>query len=83
MHEALAIATHNGFFVRILELTRQIRDQGEWGRLKAKSLTAPRRAQYEQQHRALVDALRDRDAVAAKLTLISHLDQIQQNLFED
>ena len=83
LHEALAIATHNGFFVRILELTRQIRDQGEWGRLKAKSLTAPRRAQYEQQHRALVDALRDRDAVAAKLTLISHLDQIQQNLFED
>ena len=83
LHEALAVATHNGFFVRILALTREIRDQGGWGRLKARSLTAPRRARYEQQHRALVDALRDRDAALAKRTLISHLDQIQQNLFED
>jgi len=83
LHKALALATHNGFFVRILELTQRIRDQGEWGRLKAKSLTAPRRAQYEQQHRALVEALRDRDAAAAERMLIQHLDQIQRNLFED
>ena len=82
LHTALAVATHNGFFVRILELTQRVRDQGEWGRLKAKSLTGPRRAQYEQQHRALVDALRDRDAEAAERMLVLHLDQIQRNLFE-
>jgi DNA-binding FadR family transcriptional regulator len=83
LHTALAVATHNGFFVRILELTQRVRDQGEWGRLKARSLTGPRRAQYEQQHRALVDALRDRDAEEARRMLIQHLDQIQQNLFGD
>lgn len=83
LHKALAVATHNAFFVRILDLTQRVRDQGEWGRLKAKSLTAQRRAQYEQQHRALVDALRDRDAAAAARLLIAHLDQIQRNLFED
>lgn len=82
LHKALALATHNGFFVCILELTQRVRDQGEWGRLKAKSLTAPRRRQYEQQHRALVDALRDRDAAAAEKMLIQHLDQIQRNLFD-
>ena len=81
LHTALAVATHNGFFVRILELTQRVRDQGEWGRLKARSLTGPRRAQYERQHRALVDALRDRDEEAAQRLLIEHLDQIQQNLF--
>ena len=75
------MATHNGFFVRILELTQRVRDQGEWGRLKARSLNGPRRAQYEQQHRELVDALRDRDAEASTRLLIQHLDQIQQNLF--
>jgi DNA-binding FadR family transcriptional regulator len=83
LHTALAVATHNGFFVRILELTQRVRDQGEWGRLKARSLTGSRRAQYERQHRALVDALRDRDAEAAQRVLIEHLDQIQRNLFGD
>jgi DNA-binding FadR family transcriptional regulator len=83
LHKALALATHNAFFVRILELTQRVRDQGEWGRLKAKSLTAARRAQYEQQHRALVDALRDRDAAGAARLLVEHLDQIRRNLFED
>ena len=81
LHTTLAVATHNGFFVRILELTQRVRDQGEWGRLKARSLNGPRRAQYEQQHRELVDALRDRDAEASTRLLIQHLDQIQQNLF--
>lgn len=83
LHTALAVATHNGFFVRILELTQRVRDQGEWGRLKARSLNGTRRAQYEQQHRALVDALRDRDAEAAERVLVQHLDQIQRNLFGD
>jgi len=82
LHKALALATHNGFFVRILELTQRVRDQGEWGRLKARSLTAPRRKEYEQQHRDLVDALRDRNAAAAEKMLIRHLDQIQRNLFD-
>jgi DNA-binding FadR family transcriptional regulator len=82
LHKALAVATHNAFFVRILDLTQRVRDQGEWGRLKAKSLTTQRRAQYEQQHRALVDALRDRDAAGAARLLIEHLDQIQRNLFD-
>lgn len=83
LHKALAVATHNGFFVHILELTQRVRDQGEWGRLKAKSLTGARRAQYERQHRALVDALRDRDEAGAQRMLVQHLDQIQRNLFED
>lgn len=83
LHKALAVATHNGFFVHILELTQRVRDQGEWGRLKAKSLTGERRAQYERQHRALVDALRDRDEAGAQRMLVQHLDQIQRNLFEN
>lgn len=83
LHKALAVATHNAMFVHILALSKRVRDQGEWGRLKAKSLTAQRRAEYEQQHRALVDALRDRDATAAARLLIEHLEQIQRNLFED
>jgi len=81
LHKAFATATHNSFFLQILELANRVREQGEWGRLKRNSLTAERRAQYEQQHRAIVAALKDRDASQARALLLGHLEQIQQNLF--
>jgi len=81
LHEAFAEATHNSFFLKILELTTLVREEGEWGRLKKNSLTPERRSQYEVQHRAIVAALRDRDEVLAKQTLDAHLLQVQRNLF--
>jgi DNA-binding FadR family transcriptional regulator len=81
LHKAFALATHNSFFLRVLELTNEVREQGEWGRLKRTSLTPERRREYEEQHRAIVDALRDRDAEAACDLLVAHLRQIQHNLF--
>ena len=82
LHKSFAEATHNSFFMQILELTNQVREQGEWGRLKRKSLTQERRTQYELQHRAMVDALKDRDADQARMLLTAHLQQIQRNLFD-
>ncbi|HEY0297061.1 MAG TPA: FCD domain-containing protein [Bordetella sp.] len=81
LHEALATATHNNFFRQILALATQVREQGEWGRLKQKSLTAEHRAAYEAQHRSLVEALKNRDETAARQALGQHLRQIQRNLF--
>lgn len=81
LHRTFALATHNSFFLKILELTNRVRDQGEWGRLKRHSLTPERRKEYEAQHRAIVEALRDRDAEAAISGLTGHLRQIQHNLF--
>src|SRR3546814_16454240 len=60
LHRAFAQATHNSFFLHILDLTNRVREQGEWGRLKRNSLTAARRRQYETQHRGIVDALKER-----------------------
>jgi DNA-binding FadR family transcriptional regulator len=81
LHRAFAAATHNTFFLRVLELTNEVREQGEWGRLKRQSLTPERRGQYEAQHRAIVEALRDRDAEVACELLTNHLRQIRENLF--
>jgi DNA-binding FadR family transcriptional regulator len=81
LHRTFALATHNTFFLRILELTNEVREQGEWGRLKRTSLTPERRAEYEGQHRAIVNALRDRDAALACELLTAHLRQIRHNLF--
>lgn len=81
LHKAFAVATHNSFFLLVLELTNKVREQGEWGSLKRKSLTPERREQYQQQHRQIVAALIDRDAERAQALLLAHLDQIQENLF--
>ncbi|QEU01884.1 FadR family transcriptional regulator (plasmid) [Pseudomonas oryzihabitans] len=81
LHQAFAEATHNSFFLKILELTTQIREEGEWGRLKKNSLTPERRRQYEEQHRAIVNALRDRDEQLSRELIEAHLIQVQRNLF--
>ena len=81
LHRTFALATHNSFFLKVLELTNRVREQGEWGRLKRHSLTPERRKEYEAQHRAIVEALRDRDADQAGEVLTGHLRQIQHNLF--
>jgi len=82
LHQALAQATHNHFFLQVLALTNRVRQQGDWGRLKRNSLTPQRRTEYECQHRAIVAALEDRDAQQARDALTAHLTQIQRNLFE-
>ena len=81
LHRAFALATHNSFFIKILELTKLVREQGEWGRFKRRSLTPERRKEYQIQHRAIVEALRDRDADAASAVLSGHLREIQEHLF--
>src|SRR5690606_37204634 len=82
LHQALAQATHNHFFLQVLALTNRVRQQGDWGRLKRNSLTPQRRVEYERQHRAIVAALEDRDAQQAREALKAHLEQIQLNLYE-
>jgi len=81
LHRAFARATHNAFFLQVLDLTNRIREQGEWGRLKRRSLTPERREAYQVQHRQIVAALKDRDAEQATDFLRAHLYLIQRNLF--
>lgn len=80
LHEALSQAAHNGFLTLTLRLMTEVRDTGEWGRLKREALSVERRQRYQDQHRALVAALRDRDESAASLILREHLREVQANL---
>lgn len=82
LHKEFAFSTHNAFFLQILTLTNEVRDRGEWGLLKRKSLTAERRDLYQQQHRDIVKSLRDRDEKSARDLLYEHLFTVQKNLFD-
>jgi DNA-binding FadR family transcriptional regulator len=79
-HELIARAAHNSFVANLFKLMNQARAQGEWGMLKKRSLTPERRLAYQSEHRALLQAIKDRDPVQAKALAIEHLVHVRRNL---
>lgn len=80
LHEAIAQAAHNGFIVGVFKLMNEARSQGEWGVLKRRSATPERRLAYQRQHRALVEAIRERDAEKARALSLAHLVEVRTNM---
>jgi DNA-binding FadR family transcriptional regulator len=83
LHEAIADAAHNGCITQVFRLVNRARTQGEWGLLKRRSATPERRAEYQREHRALVHALRQRDAETARSLCLAHLRHVRRNLLGD
>lgn len=80
LHEAMADAAHNGFITAVFHLMSEARSQNEWGMLKRRSATPERRLEYQQEHRALVAALKDRDATRARALCLAHLVHVRTNM---
>jgi len=80
LHEVIAQAAHNSFVTQVFTLMNHARAQGEWGMLKKRSLTPERRLAYQREHRALVQAIRQRDPVQARALALDHLQHVQRNL---
>lgn len=58
----------------------QARAQGKWGMLKKRSLKLERRMAYPSEHRALLNAIKARDPMQAKLFATEHLEHVRRNL---
>ena len=82
LHQALATATHNRFVTRVLDMVAAVREQSEWGKLKDRIVTPERRLKYQEEHRAIVSALKARDAERARDSILAHLQHARRNLFE-
>ena len=80
LHEAIADAAHNGFIAGVFRLMNEVRAQSEWGVLKRRSATPERRLEYQHEHRALVAALKDRDAERARALCLAHLVHVRTNM---
>lgn len=80
LHEVIAEAAHNTFVASVFQLMNQARSEAEWGMLKRRSATPERRLDYQQEHRALVSALKQRDAVQAKALCTAHLVHVRSNM---
>lgn len=81
LHQALATATHNRFVIRVLDMVTAVRQQAEWGKLKDRIVTPERRIKYQEEHRLIVSALKERDAERARTFIIAHLQHARRNLF--
>jgi GntR family uxuAB operon transcriptional repressor len=82
LHQALAASTHNALIAGIFELFHAARQQTEFGKLRDRIVTESLRLEYQRQHRAIVAALKVRDAAAARAAIVAHLTCAHRNLFE-
>lgn len=80
LHRAIAEAARNRMLLALFDSLNAVRDEDLWGRLKKASFSRTRKTGYLQQHRDLVEAIRQRDAAAAEKLMLSHLDIVRRDL---
>lgn len=80
LHERIVKAARNGLLSDIYEAINQVRRLASWGKLKERSLTPERRTAYEEHHRQIVEALKERDAERASRSVKVHLVAVRASL---
>jgi len=82
LHKAIAASTRNPLFSAFAVIVTEIRNQGDWGALKKKTLTDRMRDVHTIEHVDIVDAIRRRDAAAAYTTMKIHLQNVKSMMFK-
>ncbi len=80
LHNCIMAASHSPLLIALYGVIEQARHGHTWGDLKRRSASAARRAEYQADHRAIVDALRARDSAAAVEAMRRHLSRVQEHL---
>ena len=80
LHRAIIRAAHNPLMASMYSLVEEARQGATWGNLKRRDDSEERRINYCRQHRAIAEALRNRDGRAAREAMQEHLDTIEANL---
>ena len=79
-HQLIAEATRNPLMVWIYREINDVRTHRQWSAMKSKVLTAQRIREYNEQHRALYEAIRTRDLEAAVAIVTEHLQYARRQL---
>ncbi len=80
LHRAFIRASHNPLMENMYLLIDEARQGETWGTMKRRSDSTERRDHYRKQHRAIAEALRDRDSRAARDAMQHHLENVGANL---
>lgn len=79
-HAALAEATGNGLLIWIIAQVNLVRSRNEWTRMQHLTLEPSIIADYNRQHRGIVEAIRARNAQAAANLMKQHLETARLSL---
>jgi DNA-binding FadR family transcriptional regulator len=79
-HLQLARCSRNPLIYRLYQQINTIRAHAQWEQMKQIILSSDKMAIYNQQHRAIVEALRQRDVQAAVDQINRHLETARQDL---
>jgi DNA-binding FadR family transcriptional regulator len=80
LHRCIIAAAHSPLLAALYGVVESARHGQVWGDLKRRSATSQRRALYQQDHRAIVTALRARDADGAVEAMRTHLVRVAGHL---
>lgn len=80
LHRCIIAAAHSPLLVALYEVVESARHGQVWGDLKRRSATGQRRVLYQEDHHAIVTALRVRDTDAAVEAMRSHLAHVAGHL---
>jgi len=79
-HLVIAEATRNPLMLWLYRQINLVRTHSQWNEMKDKILTPPRISEYNEQHRALFDAIRARDVESAVAIVTNHLYYARRQL---
>jgi GntR family transcriptional regulator, uxu operon transcriptional repressor len=80
LHRCIMAASHSPLLATLYGAIEAARHGHVWGDLKRRSASPERRAQYQADHRAIVEALRSRDSGDAVEAMRAHLARVQEHL---
>ena len=80
LHRAIMAAAHSPLLAALYGVVESARHGQVWGDLKRRSASSQRRAVYQEDHRAIVTALRARDTDAAVEAMRTHLSRVAGHL---
>jgi DNA-binding FadR family transcriptional regulator len=83
LHDAIAVATHNHAAISLSRSLAKVRQQAQWGMLKARSVTPERKVKLQAEHVSIVAAFRNRDQPLAHRLLRNHLLHVRTYIFGD
>ncbi len=81
-HMALAHCSQNALIVWMMKKMHEVRSHAQWARMRTITLESGIIAQYNRQHRAIVDAIRARDAESAGRAMKEHLESARRSLVD-
>jgi DNA-binding FadR family transcriptional regulator len=80
LHRSIIAAAHSPLLAALYGVVESARHGQVWGELKRRSATRQRREFYQEDHRAIVAALRERDADTAVEAMRTHLARVAGHL---